>query len=124
MPGVLARHLGRGYGIFLAIPAVGSGIVWLPMGLWLFFSGMWHGIFLLAFGVALSRRWIMWFARNLLGRDTIHPLRVFSTLGGIALFGIIGLLLGPLRFILLALMRIYVREFKIDLETYNQNGST
>ncbi len=115
-------------GFFSLIPAVGSGIVWLPMGLWLFFSGdVWHGIFLLAFGVGIVSTVDNVVRPKLVGRDTqIHPLLVFfSTLGGIALFGIIGLLLGPLLVsFFLALMRIYVREFKIDLETYNQNGST
>ncbi|QQS16090.1 MAG: AI-2E family transporter [Candidatus Moraniibacteriota bacterium] len=117
---------GAAMGFFSLIPAVGSGIVWLPMGLWLFFSGdVWQGIFLLVFGMSIISTVDNVVRPKLVGRDTqIHPLLVFfSTLGGIALFGIVGLLIGPLLVsFFLALTRIYVREFKADLDTYNQGG--
>ncbi len=114
-------------GFFSLIPAVGSGIVWLPMGIWLFFSGdVWQGVFLLAFGIGIISTIDNVLRPKFVGRDTqIHPLLVFfSTLGGIALFGIVGLLIGPIIVsFFLALVRIYAREFKVDLDTYNQSGS-
>ncbi len=114
-------------GFFSLIPAVGSGIVWLPMGLWLLFSGdVWHGVFLLAFGMGVISTIDNVIRPKLVGRDTqIHPLLVFfSTLGGIAAFGFIGLLIGPLVVsFFLALVRIYAREFKVDLDAYNRNES-
>ena len=118
---------GTAMGFFSLIPAVGSGIVWLPMGLWFLFSGdVWQGVFLLAFGVGIISTIDNLLRPKLVGRDTqIHPLLVFfSTLGGIALFGVVGLLIGPIIVsFFLALVRIYAREFKIDLDTYNHNGS-
>ena len=87
---------------------------------------MWQGIFLLAFGVGIISTIDNLLRPKLVGRDTqIHPLLVFfSTLGGIALFGVVGLLIGPIIVsFFLALVRIYAREFKIDLDTYNHNGS-
>ena len=114
-------------GFFSLIPAVGSGIVWFPMGLWLLFSGdVWQGVFLLAFGVGIVSTIDNLLRPKLVGRDTqIHPLLVFfSTLGGIALFGIVGLLIGPIVVsFFLALIRIYAREFKGDLDVYNRIGS-
>lgn len=110
-------------GVFSLIPAIGSGIVWFPVGVWLLFSGdVWQGIFLLSFGVGIISTIDNVLRPKLVGRDTqIHPLLVFfSTLGGIALFGIIGLLIGPITVsFFLALVRIYGREFKTDLDAYN-----
>ncbi len=115
-------------GLFSLIPAVGSGIVWFPMGLWLLFSGaVWQGVFLLIFGVGIVSTIDNVLRPKFVGRDTqIHPLLVFfSTLGGIALFGIVGFLIGPIIVsFFLALVRIYAREFKTDLGAYNQGRST
>lgn len=110
-------------GIFSLIPFVGTGIVWLPAGLWLLFSGdVWQGIFLLTFGVSIISTVDNILRPKLVGRDTqIHPLLVFfSTIGGISFFGIAGLLIGPIIVsFFLALVRIYGREFKRDLESFN-----
>ena len=118
---------GVAMGFFSLIPAVGSGIVWLPMGLWLLLSGdVWHGVFLLVFGVGIVSTIDNLLRPKLVGLDTqIHPLLVFfSTLGGIALFGVVGLLIGPIIVsFFLALVRIYAREFKVDLDTYNRSNA-
>jgi len=119
---------GAAMGLFSLIPFVGSGIIWFPVGVWLLFSGdMWQGIFLLVYGVSIIATIDNVLRPKLVGRDTqIHPLLVFfSTIGGLSFFGIAGFLVGPLLVsFFLALVRIYSREFKLDLETYNKNGST
>ena len=113
-------------GIFSLIPFIGTGIVWFPAGLWLLFSGeTWQGIFLLAFGASIISTVDNVLRPKLVGRDTqIHPLLVFfSTIGGISLFGIAGFLIGPIIVsFFLALVRIYGREFKTDLDSYNGEG--
>ncbi|MEW5982357.1 MAG: AI-2E family transporter [Acidobacteriota bacterium] len=80
------------------IPAVGSGLVWGPAALYLFATGSYvKGAILLAFGIG-----VIGMADNVLrpvllaGRTTMHGLLVFiSLLGGMAAFGFIGLVIGP-----------------------------
>ena len=83
---------------FSVIPAVGSGIVWLPAAIWLFASGeVVKGIILVVFGTV-----VIGMADNVLrpvllsGRTSMHGLLVFiSLMGGIGAFGFIGLVMGP-----------------------------
>jgi predicted PurR-regulated permease PerM len=83
---------------FSVIPAVGSGIVWLPAAIWLFASGeVAKGIILVVFGTV-----VIGMADNVLrplllsGRTSMHGLLVFiSLMGGIGAFGFIGLVMGP-----------------------------
>jgi predicted PurR-regulated permease PerM len=80
------------------IPAVGSGLVWGPAAIWLLVSGdIVRGVILIAVGVG-----VIGMADNVLrplllsGRTTMHGLLVFiSLLGGMAAFGFIGLVIGP-----------------------------
>lgn len=80
------------------LPAVGSGLVWGPAAIYLFATGdIVRGIILVAVGVG-----VIGMADNVLrplllsGRTTMHGLLVFvSLLGGMAAFGFIGLVVGP-----------------------------
>jgi predicted PurR-regulated permease PerM len=80
------------------LPAVGSGLVWGPAAIYLFASGdILRGVILVAVGVG-----VIGMADNILrplllsGRTTMHGLLVFiSLLGGMAAFGFIGLVIGP-----------------------------
>ena len=80
------------------LPAVGSGLVWGPAAIYLFITGdVVRGIILVAVGVG-----VIGMADNVLrplllsGRTTMHGLLVFvSLLGGMAAFGFIGLVIGP-----------------------------
>lgn len=80
------------------LPAVGAALVWLPIALYLLAIGsFWQGIGLAAFGV-----FVIGLVDNLLrpvlvGRDTELPdwLVLVSTIGGIALVGINGFVIGP-----------------------------
>jgi len=82
------------------IPGVGSSIVWLPISVVMMLMGYyWSGGIILAFGILVVVVSIDNLLRPLLlGQDTqMHPLLVFlSTLGGIVLFGISGIVMGPM----------------------------
>jgi len=97
------------------IPAVGAGLVWLPAAIYLYAVGEWvSATVLIAYGVA-----IIGLADNILrpmlvGRDTKLPdwMVLLSTLGGIAMVGINGFVIGPLIAVLfLAFWQIFGREF-------------
>jgi predicted PurR-regulated permease PerM len=80
------------------VPMVGSGLVWGPAALWLLLSGdLWRGAILIAVGVGVIGM-VDNFLRPILlsGRTTMNGLLVFiSLLGGMAAFGFIGLVIGP-----------------------------
>ncbi|MAK70536.1 MAG: AI-2E family transporter, partial [Idiomarinaceae bacterium] len=100
------------------IPAVGAGIVWLPVAVYLLATGsVWEGIVLIAYGAV-----VIGLADNILrpllvGRDTKLPdyIVLFSTLGGLSLFGITGFVIGPLvAALFMAFWDIFMREFNVD----------
>ena len=97
------------------IPAVGAGLVWLPAAIYLYAVGDWiSATVLIAYGVL-----IIGLADNILrpllvGRDTKLPdwMVLLSTLGGIAMVGINGFVVGPLIAVLfVAFWQIFGREF-------------
>lgn len=106
------------------IPVAGTGLVWLPAAVILFLLGhLWPGVFILAVGFGVISVIDNLLRPKLVGRDTrMHPLMVlFATLGGIALFGLAGFILGPIIVSLfLALAEIYSIEFREQLKEYNQ----
>jgi len=97
------------------VPMLGAGLVWFPTGLYLLFTGsIWQGIFMLAFGALVISLIDNILRPRLVGRDTeMHPLLVlFSTIGGISLFGVSGILIGPIIMsIFLVLAEIYAHEY-------------
>ncbi|WP_258039181.1 AI-2E family transporter [Nitrosospira multiformis] len=80
------------------IPAVGAGLIWIPVAIYFLFTGaVWQGTVLIAFGV-----FVIGLVDNLLrpvlvGRDTKMPdyVVLISTLGGLVLFGLNGFVIGP-----------------------------
>ena len=80
------------------LPVGGAALVWIPAALWLFFDGRWgYAIFLVVWGAMMSL--LDSFLKPLLisGRAPISTLVVFiGVLGGIAAFGAIGIIAGPL----------------------------
>jgi predicted PurR-regulated permease PerM len=81
------------------IPAVGTGLVWLPSVVILFATG--HSgaaIGLAVWSLAVVGTVDNFIRPKLVGRDTAMPelLVLLSTLGGLALFGALGFLIGPL----------------------------
>jgi predicted PurR-regulated permease PerM len=91
------------WGVVMAIasllPVVGTGLVWLPAGIWLLVSGeVVPAIILLAVGAVIISN-VDNVVRPLLLADksTMNGLVVFiSLLGGASAFGPIGIILGPL----------------------------
>lgn len=85
-------------GIFAIIPVTGTGIVWGPTGLVMILTGhVWQGIVILAVGTLVISTIDNFLRPILVGKDLrMHPVVIlFSTLGGVALFGISGLVVGP-----------------------------
>src|SRR5687768_50134 len=80
------------------IPAVGAGLIWVPVAIYFLVTGAtWQGIVLIGFGV-----FVIGLVDNLLrpvlvGRDTKIPdyVILISTLGGLVLFGLNGFVIGP-----------------------------
>src|SRR5687767_5068314 len=83
---------------FFSLLQLGAWHVWMPVALWLFLTGeIWRGVALLVIGAG-GISLIDNFLRPMLlpGRTEMNGLLVFiSLLGGIAAFGLIGLVLGP-----------------------------
>lgn len=101
--------------ILSLIPAVGAGLVWLPAAIYLYAIGDWvSATVLIVYGIL-----VIGLADNILrpilvGRDTKLPdwMVLLSTLGGLALFGINGFVVGPLIAVLfIAFWQIFGREF-------------
>jgi predicted PurR-regulated permease PerM len=90
-------------GVLSLLPVVGPFFVWVPAAVLLIVNGQVGNGFLLAgIGVFIIST-IDNVLRSLLisGRAQLHPLAVFfSVLGGILLFGAVGVLLGPVMFVL------------------------
>jgi predicted PurR-regulated permease PerM len=80
------------------IPAVGAGLIWVPVAIYFLVTGAtMQGIVLIGFGV-----FVIGLVDNLLrpvlvGRDTKIPdyVILISTLGGLVLFGLNGFVIGP-----------------------------
>lgn len=83
---------------FSLLPAVGAGLVWLPVALYLLMTGsVGSGIGLIAYGVLVIGLVDNVLRPVLVGKDTRMPdwLVMITTLGGMALLGINGFVLGP-----------------------------
>ncbi|NTV41065.1 MAG: AI-2E family transporter [Candidatus Moranbacteria bacterium] len=115
-------------GIFMMlsslIPMFGAGLVWFPTAIVMFLTGnIWQGWIILAVGGGVISTIDNFLRPKLVGKDTqMHPLIVFfATLGGITVFGFLGLLIGPIIVALfLSLWDIYAEEFKGQLKKYNK----
>jgi len=97
------------------IPVVGAGLIWGPVAIYLFAIGDWvQGLILTAFGVGVIGLVDNILRPILVGRDTKLPdyLVLLSTLGGFAVFGMNGFVVGPLiAALFVAFWEIFVREF-------------
>ena len=85
--------------IFSLLPAVGTGIVWVPAAIWLLATGAtWEGLFVVFSGVVIIGMADNVLRPILVGRETGIPdwIILITTLGGIATLGLSGVVLGPL----------------------------
>jgi len=80
------------------LPAVGSALIWLPVAIYFLVSGaIWQGVVLIAFGVLVIGLVDNILRPILVGKDTKIPdyVVLISTLGGMAIFGLNGFVIGP-----------------------------
>lgn len=94
-----ALLLGVLMGILALIPAVGTALVWAPVGIWLLVAGdIWQGVFVLGSGFIIISSADNVLRPILVGRDTGIPdwIILVTTLGGLSLAGFSGIVLGPL----------------------------
>ncbi|HEX6834969.1 MAG TPA: AI-2E family transporter [Polyangia bacterium] len=112
------------------VPVVGTLIIWLPATAFLWLAGhhagaivlgVWCLVFVVGgehVGKPLVLRYVLG------GQQEMHTGIVFlSLLGGLEMFGLIGLVLGPLVFaFLLAMLRIYERDFRRPAATASPGG--
>jgi len=80
------------------LPVVGAGLVWGPVAIYFLATGaVWQGLGLIAYGTLVIGLVDNFLRPILVGKDTKMPNYVvlISTLGGIATFGLNGLVIGP-----------------------------
>ncbi|MCC7548919.1 MAG: AI-2E family transporter [Burkholderiales bacterium] len=80
------------------LPAVGTGLVWVPVAVYLLVTGdVWQGIVLTAYGVLVIGLVDNLVRPILVGKGTKMPdyVVLVSTLGGMAVFGLNGFVIGP-----------------------------
>lgn len=103
------------------IPFVGSGLIWIPLVVYMYSGGNTGG----AIGLAIYCAVVVLNVDNVLrlfllkAFADIHPLvTLFGVITGLKLFGFIGLIFGPLLVsYFLLMLRIYANEFSADPET-------
>jgi predicted PurR-regulated permease PerM len=98
------------------LPLIGTGLVWIPMTIYLFANGLtWQGVFILAWGLIVlsSMDNIVRFVLAKRMAD-VHPVvTVLGVIIGVQYFGITGLVFGPLLIsYFIILLRIYYIEYQ------------
>jgi predicted PurR-regulated permease PerM len=95
---------------------VGTGLVWVPMALYLFLSGsIWQGVVLVFCGLFVIGMVDNVVRPVLVGRETRIPdyVVLITTLGGLQLFGLHGIVIGPV----IAAMFIAVWDIAATMRT-------
>ena len=83
---------------FSLLPAIGAGLIWIPVAVYLLATGaIWQGVVLIIFGTLIIGLVDNFLRPILVGSDTKMPdyVVLVSTVGGLATFGLNGLLIGP-----------------------------
>ncbi|MCA1820154.1 MAG: AI-2E family transporter, partial [Halobacteriales archaeon] len=102
--------------ILALLPVLGTFMVWVPAAIYLFIQGhVWQGIAMLIWGTFV----VMIFMDNVVrprligNRADIHPMFVLvGVLGGAAVFGFVGLFLGPLLVgVTIAVLKVYEADY-------------
>jgi predicted PurR-regulated permease PerM len=101
--------------VFSVLPAVGPGLVWLPAAVILLGMGqIVKGIILMAAGILVIGLVDNVLRPILVGRDTQMPdyLVLLATLGGLAVFGVSGFVIGPvLAAFFLVVWEMFAQEY-------------
>ena len=98
------------------IPVIGTGLVWIPMALYMLIIGhIWQGIFIILFG-ALVMGTLDNVVRFILAKKMadVHPIiTVLGVILGLQYFGFLGLIFGPLLIsFFFILLKIYYVEYQ------------
>lgn len=104
---------------FSLIPAVGTGLVWVPVALYLLATGaVAKGIILIACGVFVIGMIDNLLRPILVGRDTRIPdyVVLITTLGGLELFGVNGIVIGPV------IAALFIATWNIVTQMRTGNG--
>jgi predicted PurR-regulated permease PerM len=106
------------------IPFVGTALIWVPAALYLLVTGEWEwSVFMLLWGVLVVGS-IDNFLRPMFmqGASMNTVVVFFSLIGGLQVFGLVGLIYGPLIFsIALVLFKLYESEFSRFLDSQNSS---
>ncbi len=98
------------------LPGIGTALVWVPAAIILAAAGHWAKAVVLVLFCGLVVGSLDNFLRpRLVGKDTeMHDLLIlFSTLGGISMFGLVGFMIGPiLAALFVTIWDIYAVTFK------------
>lgn len=112
--GIPALFWGSMMAVSSLIPVVGTALIWVPAAIYLFVTGeIGWGIFMLAWGVVVIGS-VDNFLRPLFMQGSAMGTVVvfFSLLGGLHVFGLAGLIYGPIIFsVALVFFRLYENEF-------------
>ncbi|MCB1690417.1 MAG: AI-2E family transporter [Halioglobus sp.] len=104
------------------IPVVGTALIWVPASLFLLVTGEWGWALFLALWGVLVVGSVDNFLRPLLmqGASMNTVVVFFSLIGGLQVFGLMGLIYGPLIFsITLVMFRLYENAFDEFLDSQN-----
>ena len=106
------------------VPLVGTALIWLPGGLYLMANDhLWPAVGMMVWcliaGLTCDN---ILRPRLIRGEAQVHPLLTFfSVLGGLSLFGLVGLILGPLVLaVLLSLLAIYQDYFLLPSQNNHE----
>jgi predicted PurR-regulated permease PerM len=111
--------------IFSLVPAVGTALVWIPMGLIMLASGNPWGLFILIWGASLVSTVDNVLRVVFIGSTAkLNPLLTFvSVFGGILAFDLIGVIFGPMLLVLFfTLLHVYELEYSDMLGTEQDLG--
>lgn len=105
------------------IPTLGTSLVWLPIGIVMLIIGHpFEGAIILILGASIiSMIDNVVFPRIMKNDMELHPILIlFSTLGGIIVWGVSGIIIGPIAVALfVVLWDVYGLEFKKQLKEFN-----
>lgn len=103
--------------VLAPIPFGGTGLVWGPVALYLFWMGATgKSLVMLVWGIGVISMVDQFLRPWLIGQDVQVPvlLLVLSVLGGLALYGLLGLFVGPILIsLLMTAVQIYREEYHL-----------
>jgi predicted PurR-regulated permease PerM len=109
-------------GFLSLLPAIGAGLVWIPVAIYLLATGsVWQGVSLIAYGVLVIGLVDNLLRPFLVGKGTKLPdyVVLISTLGGIEVFGLNGFVIGPL---IAAIFMVTWEIFSVSRQTSPKQG--